>query len=137
MRFLNTYMTNTAKTLIQYVKDRDNNPVATFIAVKESTEDVKFRFGWSKYDPKHETVPFSKDFGKQLAMSRTQWVTFIVSNDLRKIITRKNYPNEQCCYIPRELEHLAYNFLVRAKKYFKGTAENVKILKSVEVGAYI
>lgn len=130
-------MDTTARTLVQYVRDENQNPIATLVAFK-TLKSEKFIFGWSKYNLDKEDVPFSKEMGKELAITsgQTNTTVFITDPRLRMmIISRKNSanPKSHYRYIPRDIELPAYRFLARASKYFKCSAKNVKDLKTEEL----
>jgi hypothetical protein len=115
--------------LVQYVRDANKNPIATFVAFKKGD---KFVFGWSKYNVKEEVIPFSKKIGKELAFIKaTNKITLLVIDCfLRKITLRKNNPKAYYVYIPEDIEDKACSFLHRALRYFRCTVGNVNILKS-------
>lgn len=119
-------------TLIQYVRDIDNKPIATLIAVKDP-KDTKFQFGWSKYSIKKENAPFSKRTSKELALYTTKYLNlFILDNLLRKTLSRKNNFRVPLRYIPKDIEPAAAYFVQRASKYFKCSVGNVEFLTTCE-----
>lgn len=117
-------------TLIQYVRDINNNPIATLVAVKDGS---KFQFGWSKYSVNREYMPFSKKIGKQLAYDAIKCTNlFILDNSLRKTLSRKNSPEVDLKYIPRDIEPEAAHFVQRASKYFNCEVNNVQFLTTLK-----
>lgn len=131
------------KCLIQYVRNGERAPYATFTA--RLNDQGRPVFGWSKYAKDKEDAPFSKKVGKSLAMKNSYHTNvFIFNPRLNLNMNRKNDEAEYSCitgdlytkynfFIPADLQRKAVKFLQRATKYFGIAPFNITELSYSDV----